>query len=138
MANPNSKFRKWILIAYSCGIASFVIGVTGVLLESVFNYSTATSVGGQMVFPGMIAGICGFAIYQFLIKRKFISTFLSYGLGLGLFGFLCSLLVQAPSDLKGIIFVGGNPFTSLICGLFGGLVAGMVSYFSYIKKRKTT
>ncbi|RUT78998.1 hypothetical protein [Ancylomarina longa] len=82
MTKPNSKFRNGILIAYGCGIGSFTIGVTDVLLESVFSYSTATSVGGQMVLPGMIAGICGFTFYQFLKKRKFISTFLSYGLGL--------------------------------------------------------
>ncbi|WP_262707810.1 hypothetical protein [Ancylomarina longa] len=40
--------------------------------------------------------------------------------------------------MKKIIFVGENPFISLISGFVGGFAAGIVSYFSYIKKRKTT
>ena len=136
MTKSNGIFRQGVLLVYGCGIGCFVAGYVGVMFDGVFNYSTAASVGGQMVIPGMIAGTCGYTFYQLLKKRKFIAACLSNGLGFGLFCCLNSVLVQLPANVKQVPLVIEQPVVALISGFIGGFIGGIVLYMHLRKKRK--
>ena len=100
------------------------------------NYNTATSVGGQLVISGMVAGFSGYTFYLIFKKWKFISCCLSTGLGWGLFLFFNSVLVQVPDNVKSVPYVMDRPVFAFVSGLIIGFIQEIFTYFFDVRKQK--
>ncbi len=136
METSNNVFRKIFLVVSRCGLGCFFTGFFCLISDKPFNYLTASSVGGQLVIPGMVAAFCGYTFYLIFNKWKLITCCLSTGLGWGLFLFFCSVLVQVPANVKYAPYVMDRPVFAFVSGLIIGFIQGIFLYFFVVKKQK--